>query len=161
MRRVLLISFMCLALHAHPALSAQQPDDIFRPLPAATQKEFDRQRAYVSSLVAKHLPAKKLTQTKADFEILQSLVDLRVVPKDKTWELQALGVVFSDALAGTIPGLAWAEVTDKYGTDPTLRYNATSVQVNALDMIAKRVRNGDKVDIAALAAWVERSVSEE
>jgi hypothetical protein len=152
---------MCLALQAHPALSAQQPEDVFRPLPAETQKEFDRQRAYVASLVAKHLPGKKLTRTKADFEILQSLVDLRVVPKDKTWELQALGIVFSDALAGTIPGLAWVEVTDKYGTDPTLRYNETSVKVNALNMISKRVRNGEKVDIAALAAWVERSVTEE
>ena len=160
MRQILLIGFAWLALHAFPALSAQQPGDVFRPLPAATQAELDRQRAYVASLVERHLPGKRLKRTKADFEVLQDLVDLRIVPKDKTWELEALGVVFSDALVGTIPGLAWAEVTDKYGTDPTLRYNATAVQVNALKMISKRIKRGEAVDVAGLADWIEASLKE-
>ena len=160
MRLALRVSFLCVALHAPAVLNAQAPDDVFRPLPAATQKEFERQRAYVKSLVEKHVPDKKLTRTKADFEVLQALVDLRVIPKGKAWEWEALGVAFSDALVGTIPGLAWAEVTDKYGTDPTLRYGTTSVQVNALNMIAKRVRKGEDVDIAGLASWIERSLKE-
>jgi hypothetical protein len=46
-------------------------------------------------------------------------------------------------------------VTDEYGTDPTLRYESTSLQVNAMTMISKRIEDGEAVDVASLAAWLE------
>jgi hypothetical protein len=64
------------------------------------------------------MPGQKLAKTKADFAIIQKVIDLKIIPKSNAWELQSLGVVFGDALASTVPGLAWSEVTDEYGTDP-------------------------------------------
>ena len=115
----------------------------------------DRQRAYVANLLKKHFPAAKITRTKADFAALQRIVDAKLIASEKAWEWQAVGIVFGDALAGTISGLRWYEVTDEYGTDPTLRYESTSLQVNAMTMISKRIEDGEAVDVAHLAAWLE------
>jgi hypothetical protein len=114
----------------------------------------EKQQSYVASLVQKHLPGEKLTKTRSDFGVLQRLIDAKVIPKDKTWELQSLGIVFGDAIAATVEGLSWWEVTDEYGTDPTLRYRETTVQVNVLTMISKRVEEGRECDVAHMAAWV-------
>ena len=111
----------------------------------------EKQRSFVASLVQKYLPGKKLTKTSSDFGLLQELLDKKVTAKDKTWELQSMGVVFGDALAATIEGLEWWEVTDEYGTDPTLRYRETTLQISALTMISKRVEDGEECDVHHLA----------
>jgi len=46
--------------------------------------------------------------------------------------------------------LRWVMVTDEFGTDPTLRFKQTAVQVNALTMISKRVERDEKVDVFKL-----------
>ncbi len=79
---------------------------------------------------------------------------MKIIAKDKTWELQSLGIVLGDALTGSVDGLAWWEVTDEYGTDPTLRYKETTLQINALTMISKRVEDGEECDVAHMAAQV-------
>lgn len=136
------------------AVSEAQENAVFRPLPAAAVAHMDKQRAYVSGLVQKHLPGTTITRTKADFETIQRIVDRALIPVDKKWEWQAVGIVFGDALADAIPGLHWYEVTDAYGTDPTLRYESTSLQINAMTMISKRIEDGKEVDVAHIAAWL-------
>jgi len=126
----------------------------FAELSKESQDQLDKQRAFVAGLLAEHFSGLHLTRTKADFAILQKIVDANIIKKDETWKLQALGVVFGDTLAGTIDGLVWCEVTDEYGTDPTLRYRKTSLNANALTMISKRVEDGRKVDIQDMANWL-------
>ena len=136
-------------------MSQESTKQTFRPLPIESQQHLDRQRAYVATLVETYMPGQKLAKTKADFAIIQKVIDLKIIPKSNAWELQSLGVVFGDALASTVPGLAWSEVTDEYGTDPTLRYKQTSVQINVLTMISKRVEDGESVDISHMALWLQ------
>jgi hypothetical protein len=114
----------------------------------------DRQRAFVAALAQKHFPGAKITRTGADFPVLQQIVDGKVIPADNKWGWQSVGIVFGDALASTIPGLQWHEVTDAYGTDPTLRYKSTSLQINAMTMISKRIEDGEEIDVAHMAAWL-------
>jgi hypothetical protein len=38
-------------------------------------------------------------------------------------------------------------VTDEYGTDPTLRFKKTTIQINALTMISKRVEMDEPVSL--------------
>jgi hypothetical protein len=132
----------------------------FAPLPAGSVQLMDRQRAYVASLIARHFPGQSLTRTEADFAVFQQIVDAGLIAKERTWELQALGVVFGDALVGTIPLLAWWEVTDEYGTDPTLRYGTTTLQLNALTMISKRVEDGRDVSIAWMVEWIRAFIKD-
>jgi hypothetical protein len=47
-------------------------------------------------------------------------------------------------------------VTDEFGTDPTLRFKKTTIQVNALTMISKRVERDEKVDLL----WLLRETRE-
>ena len=87
--------------------------------------------------------------TAADLPVLQRLIDDKVFSQTQTYELQSLGVAFGDVLATELP-LRWVVVTDEYGTDPTLRFKATTVQINVLTMISKRIERGENVNLREL-----------
>jgi len=72
-----------------------------------------------------------------------------VFKKAQTHESQCLGVAFGDVLASELP-LRWVMVTDEYGTDPTLRFKETALQINALSMISKRVERDEAVNLSEL-----------
>ena len=38
-------------------------------------------------------------------------------------------------------------ITDEYGSDPTQRFKKTSININALTMISKRVERDEPVDV--------------
>jgi len=76
-------------------------------------------------------------------------VDDRVFNKSQTFELQSLAVAFGDVLSGELP-LRWVMVTAEYGTDPTLQFKKTTLQVNALTMISKRIEKDAPVDLSKL-----------
>jgi len=78
--------------------------------------------------------------------ILQNLIDEQVFNREQTYELQCLGVAFGDVLARELP-LRWVMVTDEFGTDPTLRFKETTLQVNALTIISKRVDRDQPVSV--------------
>ncbi|MGA8202371.1 MAG: DUF3806 domain-containing protein [Candidatus Sulfotelmatobacter sp.] len=81
--------------------------------------------------------------------ILQGLIDEGAFSKSETYELQSLGVAFGDVLVSELP-LRWVKVTDEFGTDPTLRFKQTTLQINALTMISKRVEKDEPVNLSDL-----------
>ncbi len=48
---------------------------------------------------------------------------------------------------------------DEHGRDPCLRYLETSLRVNPLTMISKRIERGEEVDVAWLFAETESSIA--
>lgn len=141
--------------------SAESRDPVFRRLPAESFEHMQRQRAFVRELVAKHFPSEKIVRGPSDFVLLQKILDAKLVGKNETWKLQSLGVVFGDALVTKIAGLSWWEVTDEYGTDPTLRFRDKMLQVNVLTMLSKRVEDGREIDVAHMAKRLEEYVHDE
>lgn len=131
-------------------LAAGQDQNIpkFTELSAKDRAQLDRQRAIIAE-VAKDRYDSSLTKTTKDIPVLQHLVDDSVFSKSQTYELQSLGVVFGDVLTSALP-LKWVIVTDEYGTEPTLRYKQTTVNVNALTMISKRIERGERVALSRL-----------
>jgi hypothetical protein len=119
----------------------------------------EHQRRFVREILQHHLPDASLRGGFDDLAALQSILDAGLVRRDQPWELQALGVVFGDAMASIIPGLAWWSVTDEFGTDPTLRYRESSLNVNALFMIAKRVERGEAANVKALVDLTAEHIS--
>jgi len=91
--------------------------------------------------------------------ILQRLIDDKVFKKSQTYEWQSLGIVFGDVLASELP-LRWVTITDEYGTDPTLRFRNTSININALTMISKRVERDEPVDLSRLLQQSREALSE-
>jgi hypothetical protein len=126
----------------------------FTALSKADSARLEQQRAVVVAAVKRYGVA-SLSRTKADSPVLQKVIDDRVFKKSQTYELQCLGVAFGDVLASELP-LRWIMVTDEYGTDPTLRFKQTTVQVNALTMISKRIERDESVDLL----WLLRQTRE-
>lgn len=120
----------------------------FAELSQDDKARLDRQRAIVAA-AAKRYGKGMLTRTKADLPVLQKLIDDHVFNKSQTYELQSLGVAFGDVLSSKLP-LRWVMITDEYGTDPTLRFKKTTVQINALTMISKRIERDEPVDLSQL-----------
>jgi hypothetical protein len=149
---------------AYTATSGADDLPVYRPLPDSAVKQMERQRTFVVNLVSTHFPGERITGTEKDFALLQRVLDAKLLQKTQTWELQSLGIVFGDALTKRIPGLHWMEVTDSYGTDPALLYLDTTLQLNPLSMISKRVEDGKPIDVAdlvlALVAYVEKEATQ-
>ena len=108
-----------------------------------------QQRAIVIAAAKQRYGTSVLKKTVADLPILQRLIDDKVFNKTQTYELQSLGIAFGDVLESELP-LQWVMVTDEYGTDPTLRFKDTTVQINALTMISKRIERNEEVSLSDL-----------
>jgi hypothetical protein len=139
--------------------AAQPPTPKFTELSREDATRLEQQRAVVVAAAKQRYGTAGLTKTKADLEVLQRLLDDRAFAKTQTYELQCLGIAFGDVLAAELP-LRWMMVTDEYGTDPTLRYKDTSIQINALTMISKRVERGEDVDVATMLRMTGEQVAQ-
>jgi hypothetical protein len=125
------------------------PGPKFTELSHEDSTRLEQQRAVVAAAAKQLYGTMALTRTKRDLPALQNLIDERVFRKSQAYELQCLGVAFGDVLASELP-LRWVMVTDEYGTDPTLRFKETSIQINALTMISKRVERDAPVSLRSL-----------
>jgi hypothetical protein len=125
------------------------PEPKFTELSREDSARLEQQRAVVAAAVKQRYGTTALTRTKSDLPVLQKLIDDNVFNKSQTYELQSLGVALGDVLASELP-LRWVMVTDEYGTDPTLRFKDTTLQINALTMISKRVERDEAVSVSEL-----------
>ena len=135
------------------------PEPKFSELSHGDRERLDQQRVIVAAAAKRRYGTQALSRTKRDLPILQRLIDDRVFKKSQTYELQSLGVVFGDVLASEFP-LRWVMITDEYGTDPTLRFKNTSININALTMISKRVESGEPVDVSLLVEKNREALTE-
>jgi Domain of unknown function (DUF3806) len=130
-------------------MAAQPAVPKFSELSHEDRTRLERQRAIVAAAAKQRYGASILRKTVADLSVLQRLIDDKVFSKTQTYELQSIGIAFGDVLASELP-LRWVMVTDEYGTDPTLRFKGTTVQINALTMISKRIGRDEKVNLSEL-----------
>ena len=137
--------------------SKQQPEPKFADLEPTDIASLEKQRALVASAAKERYGTAALTKTKQDLLILQRLIDDKVFSKTQTYELQSLGVAFGDVLASELP-LHWVMVTDEFGTDPTLRFKETTLNVNALTMISKRVEKGERPNLSELLRFTKEQL---
>jgi len=125
----------------------------------ADQLKTDRQREQVATLARRRLGQPLRDEGLADLDVLQRLLDERIVDHDDVFALQSLGVVLGDVMARNLP-LAWVSVHDDLGESRALRYRETDSLFFPVTMISKRIQNHERVRIRALydsvAAEVER-----
>lgn len=122
------------------------PEPKFCELSHEDSARLEQQRGLVAATAKRRYGTTHLTRSKSDLPVLQDLIDESVFNKSQTYELQSLGVAFGDVLASEFP-LHWVMVTDDFGTDPTLRFKETTIQINALTMISKRLERGEAVRV--------------
>jgi hypothetical protein len=126
--------------------------------------EDDLARVEIARKVVSDLVAARLGETAAssiDLNVLQEILDRGAIAPDETYKLQCMGIVFGDLLCAR-SRFEWRMIDDEYGRDPTLAYPGRALNLNVLTIIAKRVENGDEVDLASMAEWaLERAETAE
>ena len=157
MTALLTIGFLA-ALIGQSNLKAA-PGPKFAELSREDSARLEQQRAVVLAAAKQRYGTLALTGTKSDLPVLQRLIDDKVFKKSQTYELQCLGVAFGDVLTSELP-LRWMMVTDEYGTDPTLRFKKTTVQINALSIISKRVERDEHVDVSDLLRMTREQLAQ-
>ena len=122
------------------------PEPKFSELSREDNARLEQQRAVVLAACKQRYGTVTLTRTKSDLPVLQRLIDDRVFNKSQTYQLQSLGVALGDVLTSELP-LRWVMVTDEFGTDPTLRFKETTLQIDVLTMVSKRVERDESVSV--------------
>lgn len=106
-----------------------------------------QQRERVAQLSESNL-GRKLNGTRDnDLDIMQQLLDRKLVTGQQTLELQALGVIMGDLLASDM-GLDWVIYEDKLGRSRALRYQQTDNYLFPITMISRR-REVDNTETVA------------
>jgi hypothetical protein len=104
----------------------------------------------VDELAEAELDGRTLQNDETDLDLLQALLDGGTISQDDTHDLHCLGVVFGARVAAAVADVAWVMVEDAYGRDPALRYADTSLLAFPKAMIAKRVEDGEDVNVREL-----------
>ncbi|MBS1804313.1 MAG: DUF3806 domain-containing protein [Acidobacteria bacterium] len=131
---------------------------LFSELAAGDIAGLDQQRSRVAAELKRQYGVTSLTGNYSDLANLQKLLDDDVFQRSQKYELQCLGVAFGDVLQSQLP-LHWVIITDEYGSDPTLRLGETSININALTMISKRIEQGEQVDLHQLLQQTRTAIS--
>jgi hypothetical protein len=80
---------------------------------------------------------------------LQRLLDTKQIQPDAAWMLEAVGVCFGDMLAAD-GSFHWQILIDDYGRAAVLRPRDAELVISPMDMIARRVEEGETVDLELL-----------
>lgn len=108
-----------------------------------------RQLLHASGLV-EDVSGMGLSGDLSDLAMLQDVLDKKVIEREATYSLQALGMAFGKVFVNNNEDYDWWMVKDEYGRDPAVRYRDTSLLVFPQTMISKRVEDGEDVAIVEL-----------
>ncbi|MEM1156015.1 MAG: DUF3806 domain-containing protein [Pseudomonadota bacterium] len=108
-----------------------------------------RQRATIENLAALKLGRRINGDTQNDLQILQLLLDRRIVRANQTQELQAMGVIMGDLLASDLD-MQWVVYIDALGRSRALRYKNTEEYLFPITMISRRIEVGNDTPVAVI-----------
>lgn len=140
--RIFLLALVCSLAPASPAQETSRIDALSK----LDLAYMDRQRALLGELAATNLGRRFNGDRDRDLDLLQTLLDRRVVRFDQTRELQAMGIIMGDLLASEF-GLRWVVFTDEAGRSRALRYQDTDVMLFPITMISRRREVGDNTPV--------------
>jgi hypothetical protein len=116
-----------------------------------------QQRELLSDLVARQYGRQFTGATDNDLELLQRLLDDRVVRAEQTRELQAMGVIMGDLLAADL-GLDWVIYEDSLGRSRALRYGDTDNFLFPMTMISRRREVDNRTPVADIYRKAEETM---
>jgi hypothetical protein len=96
-----------------------------------------QQRETLSELVERNFGRQFNGSRDNDLELLQLLLDRRLVRPDQTRELQAMGAIMGDLLAAELD-MHWVVYEDSVGRSRALRYRETDNYLFPMTMISRR-----------------------
>jgi len=105
----------------------------------------EKQRAWVKGHFTENADV-KYEPLGGKLRLLDGIISQNFIQPDETWKLQALGIVFGDALVQQL-GMEWVTVEDEYGRDPAVAFPGTTLMAHPLTAISKRIEAGETFDV--------------
>ena len=128
-----------------PAAAQQLLEKRITPLSALDRQYMERQRQLVNELTLRNYGG-RCCRREAELELLQRLLDDRIVTGEQTEELQAMGIVMGDLLAAELD-LEWVVYEDARGRSRALRLDETDNFLFPVTMISRRREAGDRTPV--------------
>jgi len=141
--RIVLVLWACWAC---PGTQAQQQAHIGE-LSSLDLQFMKQQREFLQELTALNLGEQFNGHRDHDLDLLQTLLDRKLVRPDQTRELQAMGVIMGDLLAAALD-MHWVIYEDKEGRSRALRYQNSDDFLFPITMISRRREVGNQTSVA-------------
>ena len=129
-------------VQAQPQARISDPSQLDR-------KYMAQQRETLGNLAAIHLGRRLNGNKENDLQVLQLLLDRRLVAPDQTRELQAMGVVMGDLLAVDLD-MHWVIYEDAAGRSRALRYRDSQEYLFPITMISRRQEADNHTPVAVI-----------
>ena len=133
---------LALAIGIAPAGHTEDPANI-GTLSKLDQAFMAQQRTLIGDLATFNLGRQFRGNKAQDLDLLQALLDRRIVRNDQTRELQAMGIILGDLLAAEYD-MHWVVYQDDLGRSRGLRYRQTDFVLFPVTMISRRREVGNK-----------------
>jgi hypothetical protein len=143
--RILLTGWLMLAT----VVFAADPPGQISKLGTMDRQYMQQQRNRIDELARFDLGRQLREDKTHNLDILQTLLDRRLVSTDQTLELQAMGVVLGDLLAAELD-MHWVIYEDKYGRSRALQLGSSDNFLFPITMISRRFEAGARVDVTAV-----------
>ena len=144
---IALMLAMALMLPALRVVAAGEPR--ITELSYLDKQYMTQQRELIADLASLELGRRFNGDQANDLEILQLLLDRRLVRSDQTAELQAMGIIMGDLLAADL-GMNWVVYEDQQGRSRALRYQQSDEYLFPVTMISRRREVGNQTPVAVI-----------
>lgn len=119
------------------AITSAQQDARISELSQLDRQYMAQQRESINNLASAELGRRCNGDKDNDLQILQLLLDRKLVRANQTRELQAMGIVMGDLLAANLD-MHWVIYEDNLGRSRALRYRQTKEYLFPVTMISRR-----------------------
>ena len=130
-------SLLLLVLLLPGGVVQAQPEPRVGELSYLDQQFMAQQRALLEELAATNLGRRFNGQRDKDLELLQLLLDRKLVRSEQARELQAMGIIMGDLLAKE-HDLRWVVYEDELGRSRALRDDVSDTYLFPVTMISRR-----------------------
>ena len=137
---------LCMVMAAN-TLALEEPR--ISDLSYLDKQYMSQQRELLAELAAKHFGRKFNGARDNDLDLLQSILDKRLVRAEQKQELQAMGVIMGDLLAADLK-LRWVIYEDRQGRSRALRDGSSDTYLFPITMISRRWEVGNHTPVAAI-----------
>jgi hypothetical protein len=137
--------FVAIALAIQPVY-AQDPAPLISELTIIDRDFMEDQRDSIDELAGINFGRQLRREKGNDLDILQMLLDRRLVTGDQSLQLQAMGIVMGDLLAEELD-MDWVVYEDKLGRSRALRLGLSDHYLFPVTMISRRAEVGAEVDV--------------
>lgn len=140
------IAALCLLSLLAASGSAQVTPEISE-LSYLDRQYMSQQRSNLEEITRRHFGTGFNGDKTHDLQLLQRMLDQRLIRPTQTAELQAMGMVLGDLLAAEL-GLHWVVYEDNKGRSRALRYRDSDNYLFPVTMISRRREVGNETPVA-------------